>query len=97
ATAYRHLLAGTLLKPQEALQAGLVDEVVDTRSIRTAAERQLRKYTQFERNTWQQSKRNMRCQLVGAVEANQEETIEAIWKQWWSPATRSIIKTIIDN
>lgn len=97
AQAYRYLLEGKLLKPQEALEAGLVDEVVDPRRIRSAAERQLRNYTQYERNTWRQSKRNMRRSLVATFEANQEETIEAILKQWWSPATRSIIKSIIDN
>jgi len=97
ARAYRYLLEGKLLKPQEALDAGLVDEVVDVQRIRSAAERQLRRYTQYERNTWRQSKRNMRRALVAAFDANQAETIEAVLKQWWSPATRSIVKTIIDN
>lgn len=97
ARAYRYLLEGRLLKPQEALEAGLVDELVDIQRIRSAAERQLRKFTQYERNTWRQSKRNMRQALLSAFEANQDETIEAVLKQWWSPATRSIVKTIIDN
>ncbi|MBK1440581.1 enoyl-CoA hydratase/isomerase family protein [Parapedobacter sp. ISTM3] len=97
AAAYRYLLEGKLFKPQEALQAGLVDEVVDARSIRTAAGRQLAKYTQYERNTWRRSKRNMRQSVIDAFEADQEDTIEAILQQWWSPATRSIIKSIIDN
>ncbi len=97
AKAYHYLLEGRLLPPREALGVGLVDEVVDMRSIRTAAERQLRKYTQYERNTWRQSKRNMRQSLIAAFDANQEEAIEAVLKQWWSPATRSILKTIIDN
>ncbi len=97
ARAYRYLLEGTLLKPQEAVGAGLVDELVDMRRIRSAAERQLRKYTQYERHTWRQSKRNMRRALVAAFDANQDETIEAMLRQWWSPATRAIVKTIIDN
>ena len=97
ARAYHFLLEGRLLTPQEALEAGLVDEVVDIKRIRSAAERQLRKYTQYERNTWRRSKRNMRQALVAAFDANQDETIEAVLKQWWSPATRSIVKTIIDN
>ena len=97
AQAYRYLLEGKLLKPEEALGVGLVDELVDGRRIRSAAERQLRKYTQYERNTWRQSKRNMRRALLDTFDANQDETIEAVLKQWWSPATRSIVKTIIDN
>lgn len=97
ARAYRYLLEGRLLKPQEALEAGLVDEVVDVRRIRSAAERQLRNYTQYERNTWRQSKRNMRQELIAAFDTDQDETIETMLKHWWSPATRSIVKTIIDN
>lgn len=97
ATAYRYLLEGKLVKPEEAHQCGLVDEVVNERSIRTAAERQLRKYTQYERNTWRQSKLNMRKELIGHFDADPEQTIAAILKQWWSPATRAILKTIIDN
>lgn len=97
ATAYRYLLEGKLIKPAAAHQCGLVDEVVNEKSIRTAAERQLRKYTQYERNTWRQSKRNMRTALVAHLDANQEQAIAAVLKQWWSPATRAILKTIIDN
>lgn len=97
ANAYRYLLKGKLFKPQEALSAGLVDEVVDIKSIRTAAERQLKEYTQYERNTWQQSKRNLRKELLKKLEENQEESIAAVLKQWWSPATRAILKTIIEN
>lgn len=97
ATAYRYLLEGKLLKPQEALQVGLVDELVDARRIRTAAERQLHNYTQYEWTTWRQSKRNMRRQLIARFNTGQDETVDAVLKQWWSPATRSIIKTIIEN
>ncbi|MFC3197166.1 enoyl-CoA hydratase/isomerase family protein [Parapedobacter deserti] len=97
AAASRYLLEGKLFKPKEAFEAGLVDEVVDGKSIRTAAERQLRKYTQYERNTWRQSKRNIRRALIAAFESDQQETIDAVLKQWWSPATRSILKTVIDN
>src|SRR5690606_33039849 len=85
ATAYRFLLEGKLMKPQEAYQCGLVDAVVNERSIRTAAERQLRKYTQYERITWRQSKRSMRRELIASLDENQEHAIETILKQWWSP------------
>lgn len=97
ANAYRYLLQGKLLTPQEALAAGLVDEVVPLQRIRTAAERQLALFTQFERNTWWQSKTNLRKELVGRMAANRQESIDMVLKQWWAPSTRSILKTIIDN
>jgi 3,2-trans-enoyl-CoA isomerase len=97
ATAARSLLEGRLFSPEEALSVGLIDEVVNPAGILTAAERKIRKYMAMERNTWEQSKLNIRKGLIAATSANQSEALEAMLKQWWSPATRSILKTIIDN
>lgn len=97
AKAYQYLLEGKLLSPEQARDAGLVDEVVPQRSIRTAASRQVKTYTQYERNAWRHSKRNLRRTLVEQFTTDQQQTIDAILKQWWSPSTRSILKTIIDN
>ncbi|TDO21508.1 enoyl-CoA hydratase/isomerase family protein [Pedobacter duraquae] len=97
ANATRSLLEGKLFSPEEALSIGLVDEVVRQESIQTAAERRIRKYMAFEPNTWQQSKLNIRKELIAATAADQSEMLELMLKQWWSPATRTILKTIIDN
>jgi len=97
APAYRYLLEGKLFNPRDAMEVGLVDEVVDAKSIRTVAERQIGKYTQYERNAWRQSKRNIRQSLITRFEADQTDAIESLLKQWWSPATRAILKAIIDN
>lgn len=97
ANAYRYLLQGKLLNPQEALSVGLVDEVVPAPRIRTAAERHLGMYTQFERNTWWQSKVNLRRELATRMEASRQESVEMVLKQWWAPSTRAILNTIIEN
>ena len=97
AHAHRSLLEGKLFSPEEALQIGLVDEVVNPAGILTAAERKARKYMAMERNTWEQSKLSIRKDLIASTNADQSEMLEVMLKQWWSPATRSILKTIIDN
>jgi enoyl-CoA hydratase/carnithine racemase len=97
AKASRYLLEGKLMNPQEALEAGLVDEVVNPNTIRTAAERQMKKYIQLNAETWQKSKMNIRKSLLAKVGADQTETINGMLEQWWSPQTRSILKTIIQN
>ena len=97
ANATRSLLEGKLFTPEEALQIGLVDEVVNPASILTAAERKIRKYMAMERNTWEQSKLSIRKDLIAVTSANQSEALQAMLKQWWAPATRNILKTIIDN
>lgn len=95
--AYRNLLEGKLFSPEEALNIGLVDEVVKPESIMTAAERKARKYMAFEANTWQQSKLNLRKDIIAATSADQSKDLEIMLKQWWSPSTRAILKSLIDN
>lgn len=97
ANATRSLLEGRLFNPEEALQIGLIDELAKPESILTAAERKARKYMAFEANTWQQSKKNIRQELIRSQTTDQSEALEVMLAQWWSPATRSILKTIIDN
>lgn len=97
ANASRSLLEGKLFSPEEALAIGLVDELANPASILTAAERRVRKYMDMEQNTWSQSKVNIRKDLIAATSADQNKDLEAMLKQWWSPTTRSILKTIIDN
>ncbi len=97
ANAARSLLEGKLFSPEQALAIGLVDELVNSDSILTAAERHARKYMAFESNTWQQSKLNIRKDLIAATMADQSATLDLLLAQWWSPNTRNILKAIIDN
>ena len=97
AAASRALLEGRLFNPEEALAAGLVDELVRPESILTAAERRIRKYMAFEANTWQQSKLNIRKELIQLSSADPTADLDRMLKQWWAPSTRTILKTIIDN
>jgi len=97
ASANRNLLEGKLFSPDEALQAGLVDELVNGASILTAAERKIRKYMAMEANTWSASKLNIRKDLIAATAADQQDELDLMLQQWWSQGTRSILKSIIDN
>jgi 3,2-trans-enoyl-CoA isomerase len=97
AHATRSLLEGRLFSPEEALQIGLVDELVNPASILTAAERKIRKYMALESNTWSQSKLSIRRDLIATTSADQSEALKVMLEQWWAPSTRNILKTIIDN
>ncbi|MBM3401865.1 MAG: enoyl-CoA hydratase/isomerase family protein [Bacteroidetes bacterium] len=97
AEASRALLEGKLMTTQQALSAGLVDELVNSDSILHAAERKMLSYIQLERKTWQQSKMNIRKDLLEKVSADQSDMLVHMLEQWWSPTTRSILKTIIQN
>jgi len=97
AEAAKSLLSGKLYSPEEALKVGLIDDIVKNESLLTAAERKIKKYMELERNTWQQSKLNIRQELISAVSADQSEALKKMLEQWWSPSTRHILKTILAN
>lgn len=97
ANAARYLLEGKLLQPQDALNIGLVDEVVPFNRIQTAAIRKAKQYASFEKNAWQASKLNIRKNLLQELAQTKEEAIEQVLNQWWSPNTRTILQTIIEN
>ena len=95
--AYQYLLEGKLMNCEEALEHGLVDEVVNPLSLLSSAEKKMQQYLQYDRITWQQSKLNLRKELLSKVGADQSESLNGMLKQWWSPSTRSILQTIIQN
>ncbi|MBE8713005.1 enoyl-CoA hydratase/isomerase family protein [Sphingobacterium hungaricum] len=95
--AYQFLLTGKLLKPNEALKVGLIDEVVPANQIQTTAIRQIKLLSQFEKNAWRASKLNFRKSVLDKMELNNEAIVEQVLTQWWSPKTRVVLKTIIDN
>ncbi|MEO8794404.1 MAG: enoyl-CoA hydratase/isomerase family protein [Daejeonella sp.] len=97
AKAYQFLLEGKLMGCDEALNVGLVDEVVSPDKLHGTAEKKMLKYIQYDKTTWQQSKLNLRKELLKRVAADQSEALELMLKQWWSPSTRSILYTIIQN
>ncbi|WP_316830662.1 enoyl-CoA hydratase/isomerase family protein [Pedobacter aquatilis] len=97
AEASRSLLTGKLYNPDEALKVGLVDEIVKGESLLTTAERKIKKFMELESNTWSQSKLNIREELIVSMRADQSATLAKMLEQWWSPSTRHILKTILEN
>lgn len=95
--AYRSLLEGRLMSPAEAKTVGLIDATSPIDSLMTAALKKMKVYLQLEQTTWQQSKLNLRKALIQKMSEDQSEVLEKTLKQWWSPSTRSILKTIINN
>lgn len=95
--AYQYLLEGKLLSVDEALQVGLIDEICNAESVISTAEKQIRKYMQFNPVTWSQSKLNLRKKLIAEAKADQTEILNQVVKQWWSPEVRKVLQMIIQN
>lgn len=95
--AYQLLMEGRLLSVDEALQAGLIDEISNPESVISNAEKQIRKYMQLNPATWSQSKLNLRKELITAATGDQTGALNQMLKQWWAPETRKALQMIIQN
>jgi enoyl-CoA hydratase/carnithine racemase len=95
--AYQYLLDGKLLKVNEALEAGLIDEVTTAEELLTLAEIRVRNYMKFNRVTWSQSKLNLRKCLIAKLDTDQSDTLDLMLKQWWSSATRKGLEVMIQQ
>ncbi|WP_183568395.1 enoyl-CoA hydratase/isomerase family protein [Mucilaginibacter sp. SP1R1] len=95
--AYQYLMEGRLFKVAEALEIGLVDEIAPQEDLITTAEKKLRTYMQFNPVTWSQSKLNLRRELIAKLSADQNETLNKMLEQWWSPGVRDGLQVIIQN
>ena len=97
AKAYQYLLEGKLMGVEEALNVGLIDATANIDSLMTVAQKKIATYLQYSPVTWQQTKLNLRKDLIVKVSQDQTDILDMMLKQWWSPSTRSILKTIIQN
>lgn len=95
--AYNYLMQGTLLKPEDALKIGLVDEVVEKNQLFAKANTQMRKYVAMNLEVWRQSKLQLRSSLIEQFQADPEASLDAMLTQWWKPDNRAALRAIIDN
>ncbi len=95
--AYQYLLDGKLLNVEEALQNGLVDEITEPEEVLAAAEKKIRFYMKMNAETWQQSKLNLRKELIGQMQTDQSETLNKMLEQWWTAETRLSLQKVINQ
>lgn len=95
--AFQFLMEGKLLLPDEALQVGLVDEVVPLEEVESTAIRKLQHYLQFNQNAWRNTKRNLRRGILAVANEVHTEEIAAIQAHWWRPETRAILEYFVEK
>lgn len=95
--AYQYLLEGKLLKTEEALLDGLIDEACEPASVLAAAEQKIRFYMKMNPATWQQSKLNLRKELSNKMQADHSETLNKMLVKWWLPETRLSLQKVIEQ
>ena len=95
--AHQFLLEAKLHLPEEAYQNNLVDELQDMADVIPQAEKQLKKFMQFNQDVWKQSKRNLRKELVAQFDLDFDTIFNPILKQWWTSENRATLEYIIST
>lgn len=93
--AYQYLLEGRLVSASQALDIGLVDEVVALDAVLAHAQKKLSQYLNLNPVAWQLSKQNFRAALVNLL--RDTKALEPTLTQWWSKETRASLQVLVDR
>lgn len=95
--AHRYVLEGKLLDNQEALDAGLVDEVLPLEEVLPRAEKQMQLYLMADQDIWRNTKRKLRKHLLDNLGANPAEAMNEASELWWKPEIRSKMEAYVQS
>lgn len=96
--AHRFIMDGKLLSPKEALDSGLVDELVaNDEELLLKAETKMQQYLQANADILRNTKNRVRKTWWNYLEKHVEVDLEAALKVWWSDDVRQRMKALIDR
>ena len=95
--AYQFLMEGRLLTPEEALKAGLIDEITEADELLNRAEIQLHKYLKLPQQTRRMSKINLRQGLLEKMQVDFEASYGKAMEQFWSPENRAAMGKLVER
>lgn len=95
-TAYKNIMAGKLLNPQEALESGLVDDLVaDEDELISKAEQKMRSMLFADSNILSNTKYKLRRTWINSLEDYDQEDLEQVLEVWWDPEVRMKMQMFI--
>lgn len=95
--AYHYLMVGHLMTTAEGLACGLLDEVVPADQVIVQAEKKMAAYLKLNQRGWQQSKINIRKDILDSFDFDLDADIDRRMTQWWAPETRAIMKAMVEK
>lgn len=98
--AYYNIMNGNLLTPENALAAGLVDELVEDEELMPQAIKQMERYLSFDPQILKTTKAKLRAGWRDGLGDDAETNLNAAMNVWWSPEVRqklSMFKLYIEN
>ena len=95
--AHKFILDGKLLKVDEALEVGLIDEAVELENVLPRAEKQLKKYISFHEGIFRNTKQKLRKDWLSKLETDPKKDLLEAAEMWWKPEIRSRMKAFVES
>lgn len=86
--ASRYIMEGKLLNAEEALSAGLVDELVPLEKVLPMAEARMQHYLQADQEILANTKRKLRKNILARLDLDAENSLKEAATLWWKPEIR---------
>ena len=88
-------VGGLILSPEQALSAGLVDEVVAVEEVVEHAVAWCRSLLALPADAMLATRRLARADLAELFEGGSEEELRSVVDNWWSAETQSVLKALV--
>jgi Delta3-Delta2-enoyl-CoA isomerase len=90
-------VTGSLLSPNEALAAGLVDEVVVPEDVVPRALQVCGKLLAVPREAMRLTRQQARADLEGLFASGMDAELRTVIANWWSPETQETLKGLVER
>jgi len=95
--AERLAVTGELLSPRDALQAGMVDELVPLERVTEQALDRCRNLIALPPDAMSGTRRLARADLAAIFQADLEPELEMVIATWWSSETQSTLRALVER
>ena len=95
--AHRYILEGKLLRGEEALKVGLVDELVTLDNLLERAEKQMQIYLRADQEILVNTKQKLRKSLLEKLDPNPANALKEATILWWKPEIRAKMLAYVEH
>lgn len=91
------ILSGALIKGEDALKIGLINELVSSENVITRAEEKLVSFLKSDSEIFRNTKNKLRKKWLSNLELDPRKDLAQAAELWWKPEIRAKMKIFVDS
>ncbi len=95
--AHEYILDGKLLNGREALECGLINQLVSLEEVLPAAEKKIQQFLRADTAILRNTKQKLRSTWLGSLESDASKDLGEAIELWWSPRIRTKMKAFVEG